>query len=225
MIFPTFGNNIGCLQSLFKKDFSNLPLTEITSSPSKNGSKWEILLLLSSDLLSHWNSSQILTIPKASLLHHLYQPCFCFFQQAGFKQSCTFYFPNDAMLIDLGKQNFLELDYQCNSSNNSGPVWYSIFESCQNICRLCGKTHNKFFLQLRIGSLLLTRGIVVIPGSLWFLKKLWSKIPPFNFVIITNTNPSSSIICWVLLWVDIMPLGFIWMIFDEFSSFSTNNLK
>ena len=69
VIFPTFGNNIGCLHSLFKNDFPNLPPTQITSFPSNNGSKEEILPRLDPSkkncfscpviCLSHWGFPQI----------------------------------------------------------------------------------------------------------------------------------------------------------------------
>ena len=50
VIFPIFGNKIRGLHELFKNDFSNLPPTWIASSPSKNESKREVLLLLFSYL-------------------------------------------------------------------------------------------------------------------------------------------------------------------------------
>ena len=64
--FPTFGDNIGCLHS-FKNEFSNLPPTWITSSPSKIGSKREILLLLSSALFKSLEFFKDFNHQKSSL--------------------------------------------------------------------------------------------------------------------------------------------------------------
>ena len=70
MIFPTFGNNIGCLHSLFKKGFFNLPPTRITSSLFKNGSKREILLLFSSNLFKSLEFSTDFNHRTSSLKLH-----------------------------------------------------------------------------------------------------------------------------------------------------------
>ena len=220
MIFPTYGNNIGCWHSLFKKDFPNLPPARITPSPSKNGSKREILLLLSSDFFKSLEFSTDFNHRSSSLSFR----CCTVYINLIFACCSSLVLSRVAhftflmmMLIDLVQHNFLKRDYQCNSPNHSGPVWYSIFQSRQNIYRLCSETHNKFFLQFRILFADWRYYFVAILSCLWFPKKLWSKIPPFNFIIITNISPSWCIVCWVLLWTDIMPLGFIWMIFDKFN--------
>ena len=122
------------------------------------------------------------------------------------------------MLTDLGQKNFLELDYQCNIPNHSGPVWDLIFPCCKTSTGFAAsRTTNLSSIQEPCCWLEALYYFVVNPCCLWFPKKLWSKIPPFNFII-TKINLSWCIICWVLFWTDIMPMGFILMTFGEFNS-------
>ena len=179
--FPTFGDNIGCLHS-FKNEFSNLPPTWITSSPSKNGSKREILLLLSSALFKSLEFFKDFNHQKSSL-----KLCCCIIFTNFVFASCS-----KLVFSRVTPFTFLMM---------SG--WYTLHALWQDT------TNSFLFIEWRY--------YVVISTCLWFPKKLWSKLPPFNFIIITNINPSWCIICWVLFWTDIMLLGFIWMIFDEFN--------
>ena len=166
MIFFTFGNNIGCLLSLFKNDFPIfLQHGSLHLHPRMDQSE-KSCFSRPAICLGHWGFPQILTIDvnlKALLFHHFYQSCFCFLQQTGVKQSCTFYFPYDVMLIHLGQWNFLEFNYYATTLTilDKSDIRFSrgVKTSSDFVMR---HTTNSFF---NSESFLLTGGIILLSSQ------------------------------------------------------------
>ena len=208
------------LASLFENYFSNLPLTRITSSPSNNGSKREILLLLSSNLFkslefstdfNHWSSSL-----KLCCITIFIKLVFASCSKLVLRRVAHFTFLMMLCWLILNKRISLNLITSATTLTILDQSDIRFFRTVKTSTSFV--TYNKFFFQFRIPFVDWRFYFVVIPSCLWFPKKLWSKIQAFNSIIIININPSWCIICWVLFWTDIMSLGLIRTVFDEFSS-------
>ena len=176
VIFPTFGNNIGCLHSLFKKDFSNLPPTWITSSPSRNRSKQEIMLLLSNDLFKSLEFSTDFNNQSSSSKLR----CCTIFINLVFASSSKLVLSRVAQFTFLMMLCWLILDNRISLNLITSATTLTIldqsdirFSRAVKTSADCGDTHSKFFLQFRILFVDWRYYFAFIPSCLSFPKKLW----------------------------------------------------
>ena len=183
VIFPTFRNNIGCLHSLFKKDFSKLPPTRITSSPSKNESKSEILLLLSSDLFKSLEFSTDFNHQISSSKLH----CCTIFINLVFASYSRLVLSRVAQFTFLMMLCWLILDNRISLNLITSATTLTIldqpdirFSRAVKISTdlVATRTTNSFF---NSESFSLTGSIILLPSQVasGSQKKLWSKITTF----------------------------------------------
>ena len=180
MIFPTFGNNIGCLHSLFKNDFSNLPHFII-----KNGCKQGILLLLSSAL---FNSLEFFTD-----FHHrnssLKLRCCTIFTNFVFASCGKLVLSRVALFTFLMMQLSMILDNRISLNLITSATTLTIlwFARAAKTSKGFVARHSKFFLQFRILFVDWRYYFVVIPSCLWFPKEL---CPRYHLLTLSSLQTS-----------------------------------
>ena len=193
VIFLAFCNNIGYLHSLSKSNFSNLPPTWIISFTSKNGSKRKILLLLSSDL---FKSLEVSTdFNHWSLILKLH--CCAIFINIVFVPCSKLVLSRVALFTFLMMPCWLMLDNRITLNLITSATTLTILNQSDIRFSRAVKTYTGFLARHKTysffytGSFSSTGGIsfFVFPSCLWFPKKLWSKILPFNFITLQKSIP------------------------------------
>ena len=163
-----------------------LPPTWIISFTSKNGSKRKILLLLSSNLFKSLEFSTDFNHWSLTLKLH----CCAIFINIVFVPCSKLVLSRVALFTFLMMPCWLILDNRITLNLITSATTLTILNQSDIRFSRAVKTYTGFVARHKIyaffypGSFSLAGGIsfFVFPSCLWFPKKLWSKILPFNFI-------------------------------------------